>query len=56
MFQAIIGGLIIYAICEMVKGDTKEVWQMIDEEYREEQKLQEEWNELKDNIKNRISS
>lgn len=56
MFQAIIGGLIIYIIHETVKGDTKEVWQMIDEEYKEEKKLKDEWNELKDKYMKRISS
>ena len=56
MFQALIGGLIIYVIYETVKGDTKEVAQMIDEEYMEEQKLEKEWNELKDKYFNRVSS
>ena len=56
MFQALIGGLIIYVIYETVKGDTKEVAQMIDEEYMEEQKLEKEWNELKDKYYNRVSS
>lgn len=56
MFQALIGGLIIYTIYETVKGDTKEVLQMIDEEYMEEQKLEKEWNELKDKYFNRVSS
>lgn len=41
-------GVLIYGICEMVKGDTKEVWQMIDEEYKEEEKLKDEWNKVKD--------
>ena len=56
MFQALIGGLIIYVIYETVKGDTKEVAQMIDEEYMEEQKLEKEWNELKDKYFNSVSS
>lgn len=41
-------GVLIYGIYEMVKGDTKEVWQMIDEEYKEEEKLKDEWNKVKD--------
>lgn len=56
MFQKIVGGIVIYLIYEMVKGDTKEVWQMIDEEYKEEKKLKDEWNELKNKYVKRISS
>ena len=41
-------GILIYGICKTVKGETKEVWQMIDEEYKEEKKLKEEWTEVKD--------
>lgn len=41
-------GILIYGVCEMVKGETKEVWQMIDEEYKEEEKLKKEWNEIKE--------
>ena len=56
MFQVIVGVIIIYVIHETIKGDTKEVWQMIDEEYIEEKKLKEEWNELKEKYMKKISS
>ena len=56
MFSAIIGGLIIYIIGETVKGDIKEVWQMIDKEYKEEEQLKNEWNELKEKYFKRITS
>lgn len=50
-------GILIYGICEMTRGDTKEVWQMVEEEYQEEEKLKKEWNKIiKERCVDRIAS
>ena len=54
MISLIAGGTIIYCVYEMIKGETKDILNMVDEECKEEEKLKDEWNELKKRYFNRI--
>lgn len=51
---AILASGVMYGVYEMVKGQTKEVWQMIDEQYHEEKKTMAEVKEIKEKYFNWI--